>query len=129
MVITIVNNEPKYYEFIRLLRNDERVQLGFIESKQISKEDQIQYMEKYCSNYIVALADGNPVGYAGSIDSDIRVCVSPDAQGLGVGQHMITALMERFPASYAKVKIEYEASQKLFSKCGFKTKFIIMERK
>jgi len=128
MVIKIVDNDPKYYEFIRILRNDDRVSNGFIQTKQISEEDQIQYMSKYGSNYIIVLVDGVPAGYAGSIDSDIRVCVHPDFQGKGLGQILIGHLMNRFPDSYAKVKIDNEASKKMFIKCGFKVKYVIMER-
>lgn len=128
MVVEIVDNDPKYYEFIRLLRNDPRVQSGFIQSSNITTEQQIEYMKKYGEYYIIALLDGEPVGYAGSIDRDIRVCVKPDAQGKGIAVHLITALMARFPDSYAKIKIDNEASKQMFTKCGFKTKFIIMER-
>ena len=128
MVVEIVDNDPKYYEFIRLLRNDPRVQSGFIQSSNITTEQQIEYMKKYGEYYIIALLDGEPVGYAGSIDRDIRVCVKPEAQGKGIAVHLITALMARFPDSYAKIKIDNEASKQMFTKCGFKTKFIIMER-
>ena len=128
MVIEIVDNNPKYYEFIRLLRNDHRVQSGFIHNSEITAEQQIEYMKKYRGCYIVALVDGEPVGYAGSIDRDIRVCVKPDAQGKGIAVRLINDLMARFPDSYAKIKIDNEASKSLFTKCGFKSKFIIMER-
>jgi RimJ/RimL family protein N-acetyltransferase len=128
MVIEIVDNDPKYYEFIRLLRNDPRVKGGFIQNSEITVEQQIEYMKNYGECYIIALGDGEPVGYAGSIDRDIRVCVKPEAQGKGIAVHLITALMARFPDSYAKIKIDNEASKQMFTKCGFKTKFIIMER-
>jgi len=128
MVIEIVENNPKYYEFIRLLRNDERVRHGFIQTNEISTEEQIVYMSKYESNYIIVLVDGVPGGYAGSIDNDIRICVHPDFQGKGLGKILIGHLMKRFPNSYAKIKIDNEASKKMFSKCGFKVKYVIMER-
>jgi ribosomal protein S18 acetylase RimI-like enzyme len=128
MVIRVVDNDSKYYEFIRLLRNDERVQSGFIQTKPISSEDQIKYMEVYHQMYIIALDGEQPVGYAGSIDRDIRVCVHPDYQGMGVGSVLIDELMNRFPNSYAKIKIENESSKRMFSKCGFKIKYVIMEK-
>lgn len=128
MVIEVVDNDPKYYEFIRLLRNDQRVQDGFIETKPISEEQQLLYMSKYRENYILALVDGKPAGYAGSIDRDIRVCVHPDFQNMGIGAIMIGRLMNKFPNSYAKIKVENEASKKLFAKCGFKPKYLIMEK-
>lgn len=128
MVVEIVDNDPKYYEFIRLLRNDPRVQSGFIQSSNITTEQQIEYMKKHGECYIIALLDGEPVGYAGSIDRDIRVCVKPEAHGKGIAVHLINSLMTKFPDSYAKIKIDNEASKQMFTKCGFKTKFIIMER-
>jgi ribosomal protein S18 acetylase RimI-like enzyme len=128
MVIKIIDNEPKYYEFIRTLRNDPRVQDGFIENANITEEAQNIYMKKYKNNYIVALINDEPVGYAGSIEKDIRVCVKPEAQNKGIGVLLINELMNRFPNSYAKIKINNEASKTLFKKCGFKEIFIIMEK-
>jgi len=128
MVIEVVDNDFKYYEFIRCLRNDDRVKSGFIQTREISIEEQSAYMEKHGKNYIIVLVEGNPAGYAGSIDRDIRVCVHPDYQGKGIGCVLINSLMEKFPESYAKIKVENDASIRMFNKCGFKTKYIIMER-
>lgn len=127
-MIEIVDNTSEYWEFVRTLRNDKRVQGGFIEQVNISREAQSLYMAKYANNYIVALCDGNPAGYAGSINADIRVCVHPDFQKRGIGVKLINEVMDRFPGSYARVKIENEASKALFNKCGFNEKFWILER-
>jgi len=127
-MVKVVNNDPKYYDFIRLLRSDPRVQDGFIEVVNITKNQQDKYMRKHRSKYIVALYNDEPAGFAGSLDNDIRVCVHPDYQGKGVGKVLITELMERFPDSFAKVKIENEASRKLFESCGFQIKYWLMER-
>ena len=43
-----VKNQEKYWEFIRQLRNDERVKSGFIEQSYITQESHLKYMEKYC---------------------------------------------------------------------------------
>lgn len=128
MVIEVVDNDPKYWEFIRTLRNDDRVKNGFIQTKEITEEEQISYMKIYGAFFIIALVDGNPVGYAGSIDRDIRVCIHPDFQGKGVGKILIGHLMNRFPNSYAKIKLDNESSKRMFAKCGFKPKYVIMER-
>tara|TARA_Y100000114_G_C11722462_1_gene309214 strand:- start:403 stop:786 length:384 start_codon:yes stop_codon:yes gene_type:complete len=127
-VITIVDNESKYWDFIRTLRNDPRVREGFVKLSYITHEQQNEYMEKYNENYLIALIEGEPAGYAGSIENDIRVCVHPDFQKRGVGEALIKSLMERFPNSYAKVKIENSASKSLFEKCGFRKKYWIMEK-
>ena len=118
-MVEVVNNGPEYHDFIRILRSDSRVQDGFIEVVNITKEQQDKYMKKYNDNYIVALYDGEPAGFAGSIEDDIRVCVHPDFHKKGIGKALIQELMVRFPSSFAKVKIENEASRALFESCGF----------
>ena len=127
-MVKVVNNDPKYYDFIRLLRSVPRVQDGFIEVVNITKDQQDKYMRKHRSKYIVALYNDEPAGFAGSLDNDIRVCVHPDYQGKGIGKVLITELMERFPDSFAKVKIENEASRNLFESCGFQIKYWLMEK-
>ncbi len=126
-MIEIVSNDPRYYEFIRILRNDPRVSGGFIEQTHITSEQQVAYMADHASDYVVALVDGTPAGYAGSVDEDIRVCTHPDYQGLGVGRALIIEIMNRFPGSIAKVKVGNRASQQLFESCGFTPSFVLME--
>jgi GNAT superfamily N-acetyltransferase len=83
----------KYWEFIRVLRNDKRVLDGFIKSTYITKEMQEKYMQDYSKFYRVALLNNQPCGYVGVIEDDIRICTHPDFQGRGVGkfslQHMV----------------------------------------
>ena len=47
--------EKKYWEFIRTLRSDDRVQEGFIQRVNITKDQQIEYMKKYNDNYYICL--------------------------------------------------------------------------
>ena len=123
-----VKNQEKYWEFIRQLRNDERVKGGFIKQEHITQESHLKYMEKYCNNFYICLIDKNPAGYVGVIDRDIRVATHPDYQGKGVGKFMINALMKLYPDSLAKVKIENKASLRLFEACGFTKKYYILEK-
>jgi GNAT superfamily N-acetyltransferase len=102
------------------LRNDQRVQGGFLEHVSISSAQQDVYMTKFASRYLVALIADQPAGYAGSIDNDIRVCTHPEFQGRGVGRALINAIMERFPESQARIKPGNHASEALFLACGFK---------
>ena len=130
-MVEVVDNSPEYYDFIRLLRSDPRVQHGFIKQRSktdISSEEQNKYMSKYSDKYVVALYNGEPAGFAGSLDRDIRVCVHPDFHKKGIGKALIKELMVRFPNSFAKVKIENEASRALFESCGFKVKYWLMEK-
>ena len=51
MNLKLIPNKKNYWEFIRLLRADKRVQSGFIQNTlKITKEQQEKYMEKYNDN-------------------------------------------------------------------------------
>lgn len=124
----LVECDLKYWEFVRTLRNDERVLEGFIQSTNISKTMQIEYMNKYSDYYRIALVNDKPAGFVGVIDDDIRVCTHPDYQGKGVGKFMINECMKIWPTAFAKIKLNNEASIKLFESCGFSKKFLILTK-
>lgn len=109
----------EYWEFVRLLRTDERVVDGFVENVQITQHQQQAYMEKYSDSYRIALFNGEPAGFVGVVDDDIRVCTHPKFQGKGLGKFMIDGCMKVWPTSYAKVKLGNTASDKLFLSVGF----------
>jgi GNAT superfamily N-acetyltransferase len=109
----------EYWEFVRLLRTDERVVDGFVENVQITQRQQQSYMEKYSDSYRIALFNGEPAGFVGVVDDDIRVCTHPNLQGKGLGKFMIDGCMEIWPTSYARVKLGNTASDKLFLSVGF----------
>ena len=124
----LVKCTEQYWEFIRTLRNDKRVLDGFIKSTYITKEMQLNYMKKNNKYFHVALINQTPVGYVGVIEDDIRVCTHPNYQGKGVGKFMINKCMEIWPTAFAKVKVNNEASIKLFESCGFTKKFYILTK-
>ena len=124
----LVKCTPQYWEFVRVLRNDERVQSGFIKSTPISTKDQEYYMHSNSHHYRISLIDKKPAGYVGVIEDDIRVCTHPDYQGKGVGKFMINEIMKEYPTAFAKVKIDNEISMKLFEACGFTKKFYILTK-
>jgi RimJ/RimL family protein N-acetyltransferase len=109
----------EYWEFVRLLRTDERVVDGFVENVQITQHQQQSYMEKYSDCYRIALFNGEPAGFVGVVDDDIRVCTHPNFQGKGLGKFMIDECMKIWPTAYAKVKLGNVASDKLFLSVGF----------
>ena len=109
----------EYWEFVRLLRTDERVVDGFVENVQITQPQQQAYMEKYSDSYRIALFNGEPAGFVGVVDDDIRVCTHPNFQGKGLGKFMIDECMKIWPTAYAKVKLGNVASDKLFLSVGF----------
>tara|TARA_R110002072_G_scaffold219555_1_gene377202 strand:- start:1517 stop:1903 length:387 start_codon:yes stop_codon:yes gene_type:complete len=127
-MMELVKCTPQYWEFVRALRNDERVLDGFIKSVHITEEMQIKYMKNHSDFYRIAKVDGNPAGYVGVIEDDIRVCTHPDYQGKGVGKFMINECMNVWPTAFAKVKMDNEVSIKLFEACGFTKKFYILTK-
>lgn len=124
--LKLVPCSQDYWEFVRSLRNDTRVQNGFIHSINITKGMQHEYMSKYSKCYRICLFNGNPCGYVGVINDDIRICTHPDFQGKGIGKFMINEIMIEEPKAYAKVKTDNYASLKLFESCGFTKKFFIL---
>ena len=124
----LVQNEKKYWEYIRVLRNEEGVKEGFVQQKHISKFEHFKFMLKYGKFYYICLEADSPVGFVGQINGDIRVAVEPGHQGKGIGKFMINELMKKHPQSYAKVKLTNQESLGLFKNCGFKEKYYILEK-
>ena len=119
-------NQRRYWDFVLTLRNDLRE--GFVSQEHIAEEDHYRFMEKYSDHYYICLEGETPVGWVGNIDQDIRVATHPDHQKKGVGRFLINELMIRHPDAFAKVKLDNEASLRLFESCGFKKKYFILER-
>ena len=124
----LVSCTPEYWEFVRVLRTDPRTSTGFIQQVQISKEQQHKYMTEHAHEYFVALADGQPVGFVGCVDNDIRVCTHPDFQGRGIGSLMVRELAKLVPNCVAKVKANNQAGNALFRSLGYVPTFTIYER-
>tara|TARA_R110000824_G_scaffold359891_1_gene547522 strand:+ start:898 stop:1287 length:390 start_codon:yes stop_codon:yes gene_type:complete len=123
-----VRNEKKYWEFIRLLRNDKRVKAGFIQQEIVERGQHKEYMSKNGDKFYLCLVEGQPAGYVGVIENDIRVATHPNYQKMGVGLFMIKQITKASPRAIAKVKLENEASVKLFEKAGFKKRYYLMEK-
>lgn len=126
-MINIVKCTENYWDFVRHLRNNDRVQHGFIKTADISQSDQYDYMKKHSGDYFIGLYNGQPIGYVGCIEGDIRICVDPDFQNKGFGKVMISFISDKYPDGFAKIKIDNEASINTFERCGFKKKFYILE--
>tara|TARA_R100001594_G_scaffold102979_4_gene137705 strand:- start:1807 stop:2193 length:387 start_codon:yes stop_codon:yes gene_type:complete len=124
----LVENRQEYWEFIRELRNMDGVRQGFVQQEYISKDSHRNYMKKNCNFFYICLDKGTPMGYIGVIDYDIRVATHPDFQGMGVASFMLNEVMKIHPKAVAKVKIENEASLRLFEKCGFKKRYYLLEK-
>ena len=106
----------------------EGVREGFIQQEAIDEIQHATYMLKYNNNFWICLDNSQPVGYVGVIKDDIRVATHPAAQGRGTGTFMINEIMKKHPTAMAKVKLDNEASIRLFEKCGFKKKYYLLEK-
>lgn len=106
---------PEYWEFVRLLRNNPNVQDGFIESANISFEQQQAFMEKNSKWYTIAAQGGEPKGYIGLIGpsrTEITMCVDPIHQGLGIGTELMQFAHDNIKGAWAKVLLTNRASLK-----------------
>lgn len=124
----LVKNSPKYWEFVRTLRNMDGVREGFIEQDLINEIEHATYMLQYNNNFWICLDNDVPMGYVGVINDDIRVATHPNFQGQGVAAFMINEAMKLHPNAMAKVKLDNTASLRLFESCGFKKKYYLLEK-
>lgn len=118
-------NEPKYWDFIRTLRSDERIQDSFVEQVTITPEQQAAYMAKHNDEYYVCLKTLNgidyqiPVGFVGVVDYDIRIAVIPEMHRQGVAKFMLNEIKQLYPTAIGKVKWTNNPSKSLFITCGY----------
>jgi len=129
MDLELRKNNKKYWEFIRLLRSDKRVQSGFIEQSTVTRKEQETYMNRYNNNYYVCLCDDIPCGFIGEIDGDIRLCTDPEYQGKGIGSFMIREITKIRPTVFAKIKLDNTSSLRAFEKAGYVKKYYLLEPK
>ena len=127
-LVELVKNSYLYWEFIRNLRNLDGVREGFIQQEIIEPPQHEEYMKKFSNCFYICLYSGVPVGYIGIVNDDIRIATHPDFQGKGVGTFMIKEICKNYPASFAKVKLDNQASLALFEKCGFKITYYLLEQ-
>jgi len=111
-----------YNDFVLELRNEEKK--GFIKQHEITPEEHLEFMSKYQEEYSICLDNGTPVGWIGIVKNDIRLAVSGEHQGKGIGAFMLNDLVKKNALILDElnviIKTENVGSFKLFKKCGFK---------
>lgn len=115
----LVDCSSEYWEFIRNLRNNPEVLDGFINTSHITEERQCKYMKINHVHFKVCLFDGEPCGYFGVINKDIRICTHPKYQRKGVGLFMLNEIAKYYPEAIGKVKTDNHKSKALFEAAGF----------
>lgn len=128
MKLQFVDNEPKYYEFIRLLRTHPDNVSGFINQSNITEREQTRYMGDNHQFFKICLCDEEPVGFIGVIDNDIRIATKPEYKKMGIGKFMVNEMSKLYPNALAKIKMDNKSSIKLFESCGFKIEYLIMKK-
>jgi RimJ/RimL family protein N-acetyltransferase len=125
----LVKCEEKHWKFILTLRNHPEVKKGFVDQSHIDWLTHKKFMETWSDRYWICLDDTDePIGFIGDVKGDIRVAVSLEHQGRGVGKFMMREYIRLTQGlGQAKVKIDNEASIRLFETAGFKKKFYILE--
>ena len=101
---------------------------GFGDPSIISTAGHHAYMFENFSNYLLCIDNNEVVGFIGHVDNDIRLATKISHQQKGIGKFMVEGFMKKFPDAFAKVKIDNEASLKLFESSGFKKKYYVLER-
>ncbi len=124
--LTISDVKPEHYEPIRRMRLHPSNRAGFLDQGSFSEADQQLYMEAHAASYIVCLSEGEPVGYAGVVENDIRICTNPEFKKRGIGAKMLREIVRRFPDAKAKILRDNVGSQALFERCG--VPFILIDR-
>lgn len=118
--LKLIDNNPQYYEFIRKLRNDIRLNIGFIDKTFITEEMQKKYMKNHSNEYFICLRENVPVGYIGVVDKDLRLCVKYEEQKNGIASFMLKELMKKNIKFDVRVLPNNIASLNMFKKNGFK---------
>lgn len=119
-ILEIKPARHEYWDFIRVLRTHPKLKDGFIDQSEITPSDQVKYMKRYHKSYWVGVIEGEPVGFVGIVNNDIRVAVSPEHQNKGIGKSLVSYLSKQHKDAVARVKMDNTNSLQLFQSLKFK---------
>lgn len=126
MELRLVNCDTIFWINILQIRNED--EKCFIDQKEIEIEDHFNYMLYNSKFYEVCLADNVFAGFVGLVDGDLRIGVSDQFKQKGIGKFMLENFKAFKAVKEVKVKIDNEASRKLFESFGFKKRYYILHR-
>jgi len=115
-----------HWDAILEIRNENRE--GFGDSSMIRSGAHCKYMFNHFSNYLLCVENDEVLGFIGHVNNDIRLATQKTYQKKGIGKFMVEGFMKKYPEALAKVKLDNEASLKLFERCGFDKKYYILEK-
>jgi len=125
-LIKCSNLPGTHWDAILEIRNENRE--GFGDSSMIHSGAHCKYMFKNFSNYLLCIERNEVLGFIGHVNNDIRLATKKVHQKKGIGKFMVVGFMEKYSQSFAKIKLDNEASLNLFESCGFKKKYYILEK-
>ena len=115
--LSISDVKPEHCRPIRRMRSHPSNRAGFLDQRSSSDADQERYMVANAANDIAYLLEGEPVGHAGVIGDDLRVCADPDFREQGIGALLLQEIVRPIPDARAKILRRSEARQALFERC------------
>ena len=125
-LIKCSNLPGAHWDAILEIRNENRE--GFGDPSMIRSGAHCKYMFNHFSNYLLCVENDEVLGFIGHVNNDIRLATQKTYQKKGIGKFMVEGFMKKYPEALAKVKLDNEASLKLFERCGFNKKYYILEK-
>ncbi len=130
MILEMVPNFSKYWYFIRDVRFHPRNLYGYVYNNPVSDDQQWEYMKGHHMNYWVCIADGEPAGFVGIIEGDLRIGVHPNYQRKGIGTFMMRQFIKRRTENFTvRVKVNNEISLAFFRGLEYVPEFVLLNKK
>lgn len=126
--LKLVPISVEFFEFVRRLRTDPRDANSYVDSAEITMQDQIDYMNRHLKNYFICLDRKVPVGFIGVVQNDIRLAVDHEFRNKGIATFMVNEISKLYPEAHAKIKTSNVASIALFESAGYEREFYIYRK-
>ena len=127
MEFKIINCKPEHFDFVRKLRNVNKIRRQMIhkELNYLNKD----YMKRYYKCFKICMFNDILIGYMRVIDDDVGIIVKPKYQKKGAGSFMLNNLfLFKKDILKAKIRINNLSSLKLFKKNNFIEEYIILKK-